>query len=164
MQWIWNNQKAIRAEKYKGLHGVVMEGDSVNEGVGTHGGSFEEAHFRQSTNPHLSPWLWDPQLNCGWLPCLLSDEQVVIFEVGHAKDDATGLPVTKLMETNKADPLARRSYTLTFHVSSLRTKQRRKRGSTSPYGDAQAVGDRLAYRFSQSPSIRVILPKNVAAQ
>ena len=55
MQWVWNNQKAIRAEKYKGLPGVVMEGDSVNEGVGTHGGSFEEAHFRQSTNPHSSP-------------------------------------------------------------------------------------------------------------
>ena len=55
MQWVWNNQKAIRAEKHKGLHGVVMEGNSVNEGVGTHGGSFEEAHFRQSTKPTFIP-------------------------------------------------------------------------------------------------------------
>ena len=32
MQWVWNNQKAIRAEKYKGLHDAVIEGDSVNAG------------------------------------------------------------------------------------------------------------------------------------
>ena len=32
MQWVRNNQKAIRAEKYKGLHDAVVEGDAVNAG------------------------------------------------------------------------------------------------------------------------------------
>ena len=32
MQWVRNNQKAIRAEKHKGLHDAVTEGDSVNAG------------------------------------------------------------------------------------------------------------------------------------
>lgn len=30
--WVRNNQKAIGAEKYKGLHDAVVEGDSVNAG------------------------------------------------------------------------------------------------------------------------------------
>ena len=85
-------------------------------------------------------------------PCHLPDEQVVVFEEGQAENAIQNVsPVAKLLayfKMNAADPLARTILYpdfLRFFTWNSRNKcwQRRKRGFTSPHGDAQLVGTTL---------------------
>lgn len=86
------------------------------------------------------------------LPCHWPDEQVVIFEDGQADDAAQkGPPVTKQMaffEKSKVDPLARSIFypdVPRYFTWDSKNKcwERHKRGTTSPGGDGQVVGDTL---------------------